>query len=142
MHETNARKRKLSIPQWFDKLPHSGEFERIQKRALRIVLPALDSYEDALQSTGLQRLSHGRDGLSDKLFEEIVTDDSHETKLLRGDFLENRVFFIKCAQNLATRPSSKICFAAILVLNFLSNLRKETKFHWVVANVEKAKHCK
>jgi hypothetical protein len=27
---------------------------------------------------GLQRLSHRRDGLSDKLFEEIVTDDSHK----------------------------------------------------------------
>jgi hypothetical protein len=36
------------------------------------------SYEDALQSTGLQRLSHRRDGLSDKLFEEIVTDDRHK----------------------------------------------------------------
>ncbi len=61
---------------------------------------------------------------------------------LRGDFLENRVFFTKCAQNLATRPSSKICFAAILVLDFLSNLRKETKLSWIVAKVEKAKHCK
>ena len=63
-------------------------------------------------------------------------------EFLRGDFLENRVFFTKCAQNLATRPSSKICFAAILVLNFLSNLRKETKFSWIVAKVEKAKRCK
>ena len=36
------------------------------------------SYEDALQSTGLQRLSHRRDGLSDKRFEEIVTDGSHK----------------------------------------------------------------
>ena len=62
-----------------------------------------------------------------------------ESIILRGDFLENRVFFTKCAQNLATRPSSKICFAAILVLNFLSNLRKETKLSWIVA---KAKHCK
>ena len=61
---------------------------------------------------------------------------------LRGDFLQNRVFFTKCAQNLATRPSSKICFAAILVLNFFSNLRKETKFSWIVAKVGKAKHCK
>ncbi len=36
----------------------------------------------------------------------------------------------------------KKCFAAILVLNFLSNLRKETKFSWIVAKVEKVKHCK
>ena len=55
----------------------SQDLERIQKRALRIILPWV-SYEDALQSTGLRRLSHRRDGLSDKLFEEIVTDDSHK----------------------------------------------------------------
>ena len=62
----------------------SQDLERIQKRALRIILPWV-SYEDALQSTGFQRLSHRRDDLSDKpiylsiyLFEEIVTDDSHK----------------------------------------------------------------
>jgi hypothetical protein len=55
----------------------SQDLERIQKRALRIILLWV-SYEDALQSTGLRRLSHQRDGLSDKLFEEIVTDDSHK----------------------------------------------------------------
>ena len=38
---------------------------------------------------------------------------------LRGYFLLNRVFFTKCAQNLAARPSTKIFFAAFLVLNFL-----------------------
>jgi hypothetical protein len=53
------------------------DLERIQKRALRTILH-LVSYEDALQSVGLQRLSHRRDGFSDKLFEEIVTDDSHK----------------------------------------------------------------
>jgi hypothetical protein len=55
----------------------SQDLEWVQKRALRIILPWV-SYEDALQSTSLQRLSHRRDGLSDKLFEEIVTDDSHK----------------------------------------------------------------
>ena len=42
---------------------------------------------DALQSTGLQRLSHRRDGHSDKQFEEIVTDDSHKlyNLLLRNE---------------------------------------------------------
>ena len=55
----------------------SQDLERIQKRAFRIILPWV-SYEDALQSTGLRRLSHRRGGLSDKLFEEIVTDDSHK----------------------------------------------------------------
>ena len=55
----------------------SQDLERIQKRALRIFLPWV-SCEVALQSTGLRRLSHRRDGLSDKLFEEIVTDDSHK----------------------------------------------------------------
>ena len=51
--------------------------ERIQKRVLRIILTEV-SCEDALRLTGLQRLSHRSDGLSDKLFEEIVTDDSHK----------------------------------------------------------------
>ena len=53
------------------------DLERIQKRALRIILPWV-SYEDALQRTGLQRLSDRRDNLSQRLFEEIVTDSSHK----------------------------------------------------------------
>ena len=53
------------------------DLERIQKRALRIILPWV-SYEDALQTTGLQRLSDRRDNLSQKLLQEIVTDSSHK----------------------------------------------------------------
>ena len=52
------------------------DLEQIQKRALRIILRWV-SYEDALQRTGLQRLSDRRDNLSQRLFEEIVTDSSH-----------------------------------------------------------------
>ena len=53
------------------------DLERIQKRALRIILP-WTSYEGALQSTGLERLSHRRDILSNKLFDAIITDDNHK----------------------------------------------------------------
>ena len=55
----------------------SQDLERIQKRALRIILP-WTSYEEALQSTGLERLSHRRDILSNKLFDAIITDDNHK----------------------------------------------------------------
>ena len=36
--------------------------------------------------------------------------------ILRGDFLENRVFLAKTAQNLATKPSRKNALAPSFVL--------------------------
>ena len=33
---------------------------------------------------------------------------------LRGDFLENRLFFAKSAQNLVTQPAGENLFAAII----------------------------
>ena len=38
----------------------------------------------------------------------MVIKTSKKPKILRGDFLQTRVFFWKIAQNYATRPSEKI----------------------------------
>ena len=52
--------------------------------------------------------------------------------LLRGDFLESRVFFAKTAQNLATKPSRKNVLPPFSVLKvFQKYLRRKTEFYWI-----------
>ena len=45
--------------------------------------------------------------------------------LLRGDFLESRVFFAKTAQNLATKPSRKNALPPSFVLKVFQNICEE-----------------
>ena len=52
--------------------------------------------------------------------------------LLRGDFLESRVFFAKTAQNLATKPSRENALPPVSVLKvFQTYLRRKTEFYWI-----------
>ena len=52
--------------------------------------------------------------------------------VLRGDFLESRVFFAKAAQNLATKPSRKNALPPSFVLKvFQKYLRRKTEFYWI-----------
>ena len=44
--------------------------------------------------------------------------------VLRGDFLENRVFFAKSAQNLVTKPAGENFFAALYFHNFSNKFSK------------------
>ena len=56
--------------------------------------------------------------------------------LLRGDFLESRVFFAKTAQNLATKPSRKNVLPPFSVLKvFQKYLRRKTEFYWIFGHV-------
>ena len=53
------------------------DIESIQKKALKITLPGT-SYTDALDLTGLQRLSVRRDEITQKLFNEISSNENHK----------------------------------------------------------------
>ncbi len=53
-----------------------NDLEMIQKRALRIIFPSVP-YDEALNIAGLQQLNVRRQRLTDKLFNEIVSNDSH-----------------------------------------------------------------
>ena len=56
--------------------------------------------------------------------------------LLRGDFLESRVFFAKTAQNLATKPSRENALPPVSVLKvFQKYLRRKTEFYWIFGYV-------
>ncbi len=55
----------------------SDVIERIQKRALRIILPDL-SYEDALTTVDMKSLWLRGEELCSKLFKSIVDDENHK----------------------------------------------------------------
>ena len=55
----------------------SHDLEMIQKRAMRIIFPWV-SYNDALSAAGLQSLGDRRQELTDKLFQDIVTNNDHK----------------------------------------------------------------
>ena len=55
----------------------SHDLEMIQKRAMRIIFPWV-SYSDALSAAGLQSLGDRRQELTDKLFQDIVTNNDHK----------------------------------------------------------------
>lgn len=61
-----------SLPQYL-----SDDIERIQKRAMRIILPNL-SYTDAIEKAGLHTLYSRRESLSCKLFNDIVSNEDHK----------------------------------------------------------------
>ncbi len=54
----------------------SNDLEIVQKRVLRIMFPWVP-YDEALNIAGLQQLNVRRQRLTDKLFNETVTNDSH-----------------------------------------------------------------
>ena len=57
-------------------------------------------------------------------------------EVLRGDFLESRVFFAKTAQNLATKPSRENALPPVSVLKvFQKYLRRKTEFYWIFGYV-------
>ena len=68
-----------ACPVFHDSLPKylSKDLESIQKRALRVIHP-WTPYSDALSLTGLQPLSTRRDNITNKLFQNIVTDKNHK----------------------------------------------------------------
>ena len=61
-----------SLPQYL-----SNEMERLQKRALRIILPDV-SYAEALVALDITSLYERREDLSYALFDQIVRDQSHK----------------------------------------------------------------
>ena len=65
-----------SLPQYL-----SDDIERIQRRALKIILPDL-SYNEALAKSGLYNLNERRETLCDKTFSRIVRDPDHKLHAL------------------------------------------------------------
>ena len=61
-----------SLPQYL-----SNEMERLQKRALQIILPDL-SYAEALVALDITLLYERREAMSNALFDQIVRDQSHK----------------------------------------------------------------
>ena len=70
-------------PVFHDSLPNYlvKDIERIQKRAMRIIFPAL-SYDESLSIAGLVPLEARRQQLTDKLFQQIISDPSHKLNKL------------------------------------------------------------
>ena len=54
----------------------SDDLERLQKRALRIILPE-KTYAAALESTGLEMMRDRRQTLTERLFSDIVSNKDH-----------------------------------------------------------------
>ena len=54
----------------------SDDLESIQKRAIKIIFPGI-TYNEALNITNVQKLKTRRQELTNKLFQEIVSNDSH-----------------------------------------------------------------
>ena len=61
-----------ALPQYL-----SGDLERLQKRALRIIFPGL-SYKEALSASNLTTLEERRELLTTTLFKEAVENKSHK----------------------------------------------------------------
>ena len=59
----------------------SEEFERVQRRAMRIIFPGM-KYKEALQQGHLQSLYDRREYLCTKLFRQIEQDPCHKLKTL------------------------------------------------------------
>lgn len=70
-------------PVFHDSLPNYlvKDIERIQKRAMRIIFPAL-SYDESLSVAELVPLEARRQQLTDKLFQQIISDPSHKLNTL------------------------------------------------------------
>ena len=70
-------------PVFHDSLPNYlvKDIERIQKRAMRIIFPAL-SYDESLSVAELVPLEARRQQLTDKLFQQIISDPSHKLNKL------------------------------------------------------------
>ena len=66
----------------------SKQIERIQKRALRILCPG-ESYEAALNITGLETLFDRRENLSVELFQNISNNNQHKIFNLLPDLSTN-----------------------------------------------------
>ena len=69
-----------SFPLWSTRVS-VGIIERIQRRALSIIYPQL-SYQDALDTLGLQTLYTRRRNLCNKLFDSIFSDEEHKLRKL------------------------------------------------------------
>ena len=54
----------------------SDDLESIQKRVMKIIFPGI-TYNEALNITNVQKLKTRRQELTNKLFQEIVSNDSH-----------------------------------------------------------------
>ena len=54
----------------------SDDLKSIQKRAMKIIFPGI-TYNEALNITNVQKLKTRRQELTNKLFQEIVSNDSH-----------------------------------------------------------------
>ena len=76
----------------------SDQIERVQKRILRILFPAVP-YSKALADAGLKTLFHRREELCRTLFKQIVESDGkhklagycHRGKIVKDAILETRV---------------------------------------------------
>ena len=55
----------------------SDELEKLQRRALRIIYPDL-SYTEALMKSNLSKLHLRRNELTERLFNDVVRDDSNK----------------------------------------------------------------
>ena len=56
----------------------SEELERIQRRAVHMIFPQLTQYRQALTEVGVPILGETRETLSQKLFNDIMTDNNHK----------------------------------------------------------------
>ena len=63
---------------YYNSLPKylSDDLERLQKRALRIILPE-KTYAAALESSGLATMHDRRQSLTERLFSDIVSNKDH-----------------------------------------------------------------
>lgn len=68
-----------ACPVYHDSLPEylSKDLERIQKRAMRIIYPSIP-YDEALTTAELVPLFQRRQEITDKLFQQILNDDTHK----------------------------------------------------------------
>ena len=69
----------------------SEAIERVQRRALRIIYPQL-SYQDALDTLGLQTLYTRRCDLRNKLFGSILNDEEHKLRKLLPSKVTSNVY--------------------------------------------------
>ena len=78
----------------------SDDLERLQKRALRIILPSAN-YTDALEACNLVSLYDRREVLSTSLFREICNDSSHKLHHLLPEVN-------KCRSNLRSKRTFNV----------------------------------
>ena len=62
-----------------------------------------------------------------KLSINLELNGNFTVLFLRGDFLESRVFFVKSAQNLVTKPAGENPLAAIIFSNKFSKICENLK---------------